>query len=84
MAPHRALYVPELLRLVFGELLQPDLARCARTYHLFSNPALDALWRNLDLREQLLAVVPPACHDQYDGLFVSLIFCFVWLDLSCP
>lgn len=68
---HHSLYISEVLDLIFGFVRHWDdhfhqgplagkktLASLARTCHLFSSPALDALWHDLCSFDPLLRVFP--------------------------
>ncbi|KAJ7731242.1 hypothetical protein B0H16DRAFT_1469234 [Mycena metata] len=62
---HRCLSIPEILRMIFEELLRcnaPDLkalARLAQTCRGFSDLALDILWKDLNSAIPLLKSFPP-------------------------
>lgn len=75
---HRALLVPEIVRLIFGFVQAWDeenpagecigfitqtegkrsLAYLARTCHFFHEPAIDALWMNLESIDPLIKLLP--------------------------
>ncbi|KAF8553691.1 hypothetical protein OG21DRAFT_1207014 [Imleria badia] len=70
---HHSLYISEVLGLIFWFVRHWDdqpyqgtrvgkktLASLARTCHLFSSPALDALWHDLDSFDPLLKIFPIA------------------------
>lgn len=61
MAPHKALFIPELLDLIFEALAgdKAALARSAQSCRLFSNAALGILWRSLIVTKPLMDLVPP-------------------------
>jgi hypothetical protein len=60
MAPHKALFIPELLDLIFEALAgdKAALARSAQSCRIFSNAALDMLWRSLVVTKPLMDLVP--------------------------
>jgi hypothetical protein len=58
MPAHPALGISEILALIFEELQddKKSLAICARTCKLFSEPALNMLWRRLSISEMMVQV----------------------------
>jgi hypothetical protein len=60
MAVHRALFVSEIITLIFEGLLdeKSTLADCAQTCRIFSGPALDVLWKELDSIHPLQELLP--------------------------
>lgn len=61
------LRTPELLSLVFSHLSPSSLARCARTCKSWTDPALDALWRELGDSGHLLKLLCPNIPSRYYG-----------------
>ncbi|KAH7889099.1 hypothetical protein F5I97DRAFT_1925674 [Phlebopus sp. FC_14] len=55
---HKALHITEILHAVCGFAAQDSLAKLARTCRAFEEPALDALWANLETLEPLVHCLP--------------------------
>jgi hypothetical protein len=61
MAPYNALFISEVLCLIFEALAEDKaaLARSAQSCRIFSNVSLDILWRSLVATKPLKDLVPP-------------------------
>lgn len=56
---HPALHITELLNIIFKSLSTLDLSHVARVCHVWSDVALDALWREPEDLHALFAILAP-------------------------
>ena len=71
---HHALVIDEILRVIFSICAEdhyPSLSRLASCCKIWSDPALDNLWRRLPCITLLLGLLPG--FQEKNGLLVSLI-----------
>lgn len=54
---HRALFLPEIFIAILSLLSRQDNARCARVCKLWSDAALDEVWREIDSILNLFRIV---------------------------
>ncbi|KAF8591499.1 hypothetical protein K439DRAFT_901007 [Ramaria rubella] len=66
MSPPRVLQIQEILAIIFQSCPLPTNAVCARVCRAWSDPALDALWREIKDIRHLLRLMPPFYEDRFE------------------